>query len=875
MNVEIVGKIRPPIRAEKSESQTMVVEGQRIAAKSGGAFLNLSTLYRKDSNNYDVFKGSVENLLDLYMAGFNVCLMVMGESESGKSYTIAGESANKSGIVPMIFDYLFTKLTEDQYMMDTRVRRQNPAVTLQMYEVYNELVKDLMQVPGSHGAYLELGESADKGMYPKNGSVVSLRDASDANSQFRQGMARRTEASTDFGPAANNAATLIHIDLQMLVGDSVRPNKSRFTIVELPGLEKLSDDAAALRQREGPSLSRGLIALNSVVTTLASNPYSDRAISYSDSRLTQLLSEELGGNFKTQGLLCLKPQSNHSTLNSILTFCTRVSQVKNFPIVNDSYAQDLITQYRARLIEIKQQSGIGPAPMAKISNATDIKETIRQLEIENKFGNIAHSKTDLSQQLLLTEEEKLKVSQSLVEMQIENNKIREEAEATKFELTNKILMLENSLVEAESDRDKNHRSRKNAKERLLDMEKDRKDLADEYVVLKTNYLALVREHEKENKRNEELSIELLNLVNAKAALMKQVQALTDSDSGLGDPEAEISRVKAIVIKNSSGKVKLFNNKKRYERDLERMKKEYGEDKLKLETKITTVTRELQESRNVARERQRRLAELNAALIVARGEKEQLEQQRNRLQHKVKDLGEDYRSRLIKYVEDIAEFVDKGSQGADGRYAIQMRDYVDSMVKDITKSHKEREEQLSQAAQQYRENKRSLLHKYEELLIHYRNLRLQCEERGLDDIDMGPDETELKLSDSEINSSNLREISRLKGENNRLKQVVDNLKIKVSWISVQDKPPENMSVLRKQLREYTMNTQKELEDERARLLSENAVLKQELRESKDYIDHHLVRYKQEIVKLRKMLGYEEDGSLNLGLTDRSYKKGRRK
>ena len=52
-------------------------------------------------------------------------------------------------------------------MMDTRVRRQNPNVTLQMYEVYNELVKDLLQVPGSHGAYLELAESAEKGIYPK------------------------------------------------------------------------------------------------------------------------------------------------------------------------------------------------------------------------------------------------------------------------------------------------------------------------------------------------------------------------------------------------------------------------------------------------------------------------------------------------------------------------------------------------------------------------------------------------------------------------------------------------------------------------------------------------------------------------------------
>ena len=52
-------------------------------------------------------------------------------------------------------------------------------------------------------------------------------------------------------------------------------------------------------------------------------------------------------------------------------------------------------------------------------------------------------------------------------------------------------------MEAESERDKHIRAARNAKERLQEMEKERKDLADEYVVLKTNYLALVREHEKE------------------------------------------------------------------------------------------------------------------------------------------------------------------------------------------------------------------------------------------------------------------------------------------------------------------------------------------------------------------------------------------
>ena len=55
-------------------------------------------------------------------------------------------------------------------------------------------------------------------------------------------------------------------------------------------------------------------------------------------------------------------------------------------------------------------------------------------------------------------------------------------------------------------------------------------------------------------RNENLAIELLNLVNNKAALMKQVSILTNGDPSHMDAGAEIARVKAIVNQNSSGKV---------------------------------------------------------------------------------------------------------------------------------------------------------------------------------------------------------------------------------------------------------------------------------------------------------------------------------
>lgn len=82
-------------------------------------FSSLTNLHRKDSSTYDVYKNSVDDLLDLHMAGFNVCLLVLGESESGKTYTVQGESTHNAGLVPLILDYLFSKLAGGEYSLDT------------------------------------------------------------------------------------------------------------------------------------------------------------------------------------------------------------------------------------------------------------------------------------------------------------------------------------------------------------------------------------------------------------------------------------------------------------------------------------------------------------------------------------------------------------------------------------------------------------------------------------------------------------------------------------------------------------------------------------------------------------------------------------
>lgn len=53
------------------------------------------------------------------------------------------------------------------------------------------------------------------------------------------------------------------------------------------------------------------------------------------------------------------------------------------------------------------------------------------------------------------------------------------------------------MTELESEKERYKKAATYSKERLAELEKDRKDLADEYVVLKTNYLALTKEHQRE------------------------------------------------------------------------------------------------------------------------------------------------------------------------------------------------------------------------------------------------------------------------------------------------------------------------------------------------------------------------------------------
>ncbi|KAJ6657561.1 hypothetical protein lerEdw1_002276 [Lerista edwardsae] len=520
-------------------------------------------------------------------------------------------------------------------------------------------------------------------------------------------------------------------------------------------------------------------------------------------------------------------------------------------------------------------------------------------ELQEKMGHLAGSKTDLSSRLVRSEEDKLKISKDLVDVQIETNKMREQHEAENFELKSMVLALENRILEVELHDERVTGERDALRDRLQALEANRKELADEYLVLKSNYLALGKEHEQEVAKNEELSKELLNLVNTKSSLPYAQSNNPKSQPQANEPSAEVERVRALVHRLSARKVKpedvvaleherrklersLFGNQDHVTAEMEKMKEMYSSQQQRLEDRVNvilgndvvgtcraTMGKDLQEAKKAIRNTQHKLAEQSAVLLSSQNQLQEVEAENSRLQLQLKELNEEYRSRLVQYITDVAEYVEGQSVAKAGRSKAppelaRMKGFVDSMLKDVRASYKSREEQLASAARGYKKRMQNLVKRHESLLIVYRMQREQIQSLGSPDLEPGPPEYHFALTDAELLTSTSQELNRLREDKAKLEGQLHELQVKVKLNENADlrtslpyvMEEEGWTLLRKQLREFTQNTQEDLEKERSQLLARATVAEEQLAELQEYVDNHLVRYKQEILTLKKLLGTDD-------------------
>nr|CAB3228707.1 coiled-coil domain-containing protein 78-like [Phallusia mammillata] len=882
-------------------------------------------------------------------------MLIYGESGSGKSFTSVGEQGGaQPGVIQQAITYATANILEQNaqhpepsFAVSEGTQtspRERGRLLMYQYEIYNEIIKDLMAARGSLSGRtgqtpMEIQYSADKGMYVKNLQYEVCRNPVEAVAGFWQAWVSRTAITTDFGPSTNFATYIFQLELFMMTDENPLPNRSTFTVIRLPGAEKLADDLSRTRLREGPMLSKSIMAFNKLTSDLARQPEPERVINYSDSKLTSLLEDILGGNCKTRVICCLPPNGNRTeVLSAVLNGCGLLSQVKNYPIINDCLAQNLVTQFRTRTNNSLQLGGVGEASagaglmsrpdlqdqLLKItSDNTQLRERNDRLfqrleQIQDKMTEIAKSKSEISSKLVASEEEKLKVSKGLVELQLENNRLTEEYESENFELKNKILTLENQLVEFELEKSKFARSHDLSAEHTRQLEENRKTIADEFVALKKKALDQEKQLTEQIRKNNEMRAELGRLIETEAALLdlrdnveRRRQAHDDATKELDrardvlrdanmqatnasneDPLEALKARRAQLQREALNKSLLDGSPRGGKNDvLSRMRQTYDEQTRKLESRLEELKAQLAAAYAGIQATNKKSAEQTTTMLALKERQEKSSEDVTRLQQQLKEANEDYRRRLWRYVQDIADFVDNGPpSGPDNEKnrsksnpaSATMQRYVDGMLKEMKSAFRSREEQLSNAARNFKKQSKRVSQRHEKLLIHYRILRDQLEflgsvadrqptdpERqsplsGFPPVDLGPDPSEMVVTENDLVSENALEMNKLRAILARTKAELAGAKAEVQRHKQMDKtlaplrpighsfPGARNSYDNGQLRMRDMQMNSQLERERAELLTRATVAEQQAREQQEYIDTHLTRYKQEIVRLRRIL-----------------------
>ncbi|NXG01370.1 CCD78 protein, partial [Sakesphorus luctuosus] len=316
---------------------------------------------------------------------------------------------------------------------------------------------------------------------------------------------------------------------------------------------------------------------------------------------------------------------------------------------------------------------------------------------------------------------------------------------------------------------------------------------------------------------------------------------------------------------------LFGNQDQIKVELEKLKKTHNWQQQKLEERVLGLGKELQEAKGAIGDTQRRQVEQSAVLLTSQSQLQEVEAENSQLQLRLKELNEDYRSRLAQYIRDVANYMDSKSRHVTGHSkapadAAAMKHFVDNMLKDIQASYKSREEQLARAARGYKKRMKDLVKKHENLLIAYGLQREQIRSLGSSAVDCGPAELHLSITDPELLTNTTRELNRLRERNAKLEmqlqelqkvqaglgretgvgeRLTDGLDLMSGYdpnvlFSPRQLHEEGWAQVRKQLREFTHTTQEGLEQERSQLLTRAVVAEEQVLELQDYVDQHLAR-----------------------------------
>lgn len=256
----------------------------------------------------------------------------------------SGALAADAGIVPRVITRLFQRLEKDY---------TDFAVAISYMELYNEELRDLLAPQATSAPLKVFDEPSRKGTMVQGLLEIQAKDVKSAIDILRKGNERRQIAATKLNDHSSRSHSIFTISVTSVTGSKDMFQIGKLNLVDLAGSEDIGRSGAEnMRAKEAGLINRSLLTLGRVINALVDRiegkstsihiPYRyvssftrltwSLRSSFSESILTRVLQDSLGGHTKTCIIATISPvRANLEESLSTLDYATRARSIKNNP----------------------------------------------------------------------------------------------------------------------------------------------------------------------------------------------------------------------------------------------------------------------------------------------------------------------------------------------------------------------------------------------------------------------------------------------------------------------------------------------------------------------------------------------------------------
>ena len=320
-NIKVYIRLKP---TKDNPQSSFSFDEKTITNTKTNEVFTFDSVISPSQTNKDIFENLIKQNLTYLLKGISISIFAYGQTSTGKTFTMKGESKSNEGLIPLSIREIFNSLTNPESNITKSL------VKVSYSEIYNETVNDLIDTSKKN---LEIRESPNKGIFVNNLSEITVTNVEKAMQILNKGENNRIIAETKLNEKSSRSHTIFKINIEFNIKE--KKYYSQLNLVDLAGSENVSKaKCEGMRIKEGGNINKSLLALSNVINKLSQS--SKNFVNYRDSKLTRLLQTALGGNSKTTIICTMIDDSNHysETLNT-LHFGMKAKNIKTKIKVNE------------------------------------------------------------------------------------------------------------------------------------------------------------------------------------------------------------------------------------------------------------------------------------------------------------------------------------------------------------------------------------------------------------------------------------------------------------------------------------------------------------------------------------------------------------